>query len=74
MPSFVAQSGYYPRPGDRVIGRHGHKEETGWVLPARSNPRKPRVFSRHGFVAVYIATDSGRQVAVNEVRLAGGAK
>lgn len=77
MASFInaaAPKGWYPRIGEQVVGRKGHQVVHGVVAESKKHPGKPAIFSRHGFVGLYIVTDGGKQVCVNEVRPAFAAE
>lgn len=77
MASFIsreAPSGWYPSVGERVVGENkklGLVE--GTVAESYKHPGRPAVFSRHGFVGLYIDSKHG-QVCVIEVRPANKRK
>lgn len=66
-----APHGWYPKPGELVEGRYSGRLIRGTVLSG-NKPTKPRVFSRGGFVALYVMDDYGRARAINQVRPVGG--
>lgn len=74
MATFISQRApehFYPTVGQHVIGATRKKYEPeveGVVLPSRKNPRKPAIFSRYGAVLLYIRTEDGREICVNNVR------
>ena len=57
------------RIGDLVKGRKGRNQIIGKVLESTNRPGKPAVFSRYGFVGVWIQTDEGYKTVINEVEL-----
>lgn len=75
MANFISPSAphhWYPRPGERVEGMSSGRLVQGVVEESYKHPGRPAVFSRYGFVGLYIRTDSGRRVAINEVRPVAG--
>lgn len=80
MPSFINPhaSGFYPKVGDLVIGATGRKYQQdiiGIVLPSKKNPSRPAIFSRYGYVGLYVRNlDTGKQQCVNNIRPAPALK
>ena len=58
---------YYPKVGDTVSGMAGKHLIVGKVLARKSNPLKPAIFSRRGFVGLYIITEEGKTKVINEI-------
>ena len=70
MSKFTQESGFRPKVGSEVIGQSGKKDYKGVVLEHPKHPGKPFIFSRWGFVGLYIECDDGKKRVVNEIRLA----
>lgn len=55
--------------GDFVKGRKGKHTIKGTVLESTKKPGKPAVFSRWGYVGVWIEDKCGRKTVINNVEL-----
>lgn len=68
MSDFIMTNvNYYPKVGDQVSGMAGKRLVSGKVIASKRNPLKPAIFSRHGFVGLYILCEDGKQRVINEV-------
>ena len=69
MARFISKKNvdYYPQVNDTVKGKCGKHEYIGKVLPSTKDKRKPAIFQRYGVVLLYIQTETGRKVAINEI-------
>lgn len=65
--SSYAPKHWYPVVGEKVKGKSGHREFEGTVLSSKRKPNKPAVFSRWGYVGLYVETDNGKKVSINNV-------
>lgn len=54
--------------GDYVEGSKGKHRIKGHVMESTVQPGKPAVFSKYGFVGVWVKTDEGKKKVINNIR------
>ena len=66
--SDISPAGWYPKPGESVMGMSGKRQVKGTVLAATDHPSKARIFSKFGLVALVVEDQSGIPRAIKEVK------
>lgn len=53
--------------GMPIKGMKGKHEIMGYVLESTKKPGKPAIFSRYGFVGVWVETEDGYKTVINNI-------